>query len=453
MPTIAIIGGGFAGATLARALIGRLPFNWQTLLIAEESFTTYNPLLPEVIGASLFPEQAVAPLRQVMAVGGNRRLLTGVVTRIDPARRTLCCFTLAGEQELGFDHLVLAMGNRARMDLVPGMAAHALPLKSVGDALHIRNVVLRRLAMMELATDPAEQARLGHFVIIGGGFSGVEVAGALLDCLNGIARFYPLAPRTSLRVTLVHNTGRLLPEMPAALGSAAGAMLARRGAAICLDTAATAIDAAGVALDNGTQLAAATVIATIGTGPSPLAEALASTAGVSLARGRIPVAGDLSVIGLPGLWAIGDCAAVVNARDGQLCPPTAQFAVAQARHLAGVLAGAVRGRSGAAFSHQPRGAMAATGHRQGVARIGRLNLYGLPAWLVWRSYYLLQLPTLARKIRVWLEWTLGMAFPPDITHIQFGRSDGGSSVPESFAAVVSLIASGRLRADQPPPAP
>jgi pyridine nucleotide-disulfide oxidoreductase len=148
-------------------------------------------MLPEVVGASVFRERVVAPLRQVIGLRrGRGRFVMGRVTGVDVERRLLACETLAGEQHFACDHLVLAIGNRARLDLIPGMAEHAVPLKTVGDALHIRNLVLRRLAWIELETDPARRRRLGHFIVIGGSFSGVEITGALADGLRGNARYY-----------------------------------------------------------------------------------------------------------------------------------------------------------------------------------------------------------------------------------------------------------------------
>src|SRR5215471_16048496 len=150
--SIVIVGGGFAGTTLARELERSLPSDCDLLLISEESYTTFNPLLPEAVGASIFPEQVVAPIRQMLKRG---RFIMGRVSRVDTARKTLFCSTLAGEIEIGYEHLVLAFGNRARLDLIPGLAEHALPLKTVGDAMHIRNVVLRRIARIELESDRA----------------------------------------------------------------------------------------------------------------------------------------------------------------------------------------------------------------------------------------------------------------------------------------------------------
>ena len=414
--SIVIVGGGFAGTTLVRRLQRRLPADTALTLISEESTTTFNPLLPEAVGAAIFPEQAVAPIRAMLTPA--TRFIMGRVTCIDASRRTLECQTLAGNREIAYDDLVLAFGSRARLDLVPGMAEHALPLKTVGDALHIRNTVLRRVARIELETDPRLRRELGHFVVIGGGFSGVEVAGMLADSLVGIAPYYPRVAREELKVTVLQDLDRLLPELPARLGRAALGSLAKRGVDVRLGMRAGALDEQGVRLADGQFIHAATVISTIGTRPNPLVE----SAGLPLERGRIRVAADLSVPGHAGLWAIGDCALVPNALDGSYAPPTAQFAVAQAKWLArnlvqGVLQGEQR-----AFRHRSRGMMAAIGHLNGVAQVFGLSLSGLPAWLLWRAYYLSQMPTLGRKLRLLVEWTWGMFFAADITHLRFTRS-------------------------------
>jgi NADH dehydrogenase len=418
MRRIVILGGGFAGATLARRLSGRLPEGWELLLVSEESYTTYNPMLPEVVGASVFPEQVVAPLRQVIGVGGRTRFVMGQATALDTSRRTIRCGTLAGDVAFAYDQLVIAAGNRARLDLIPGMEQHALPLKTVGDALHIRNIVLRRLARIELETSPATRRRLGHFVVIGGGFSGVETAGALADCLRGVARYYRGVEAGELRVSIVQNIDRLLPELPAPLGASAQRILAGQGVQVHLNATAARIGEDGVTLADGTLIDSATVIGTIGTRPNALVE----ESGLPTERGRIRVGPDLRVAGHEGLWALGDCAFVLNAHDGAPSPTTAQFAVRQAGLLAGNLLAVIEGRDTKPFAYRPRGMMAAIGHTRGVADIFGLRLSGLPAWLLWRAYYLAQMPTLGRRVRIALEWGWGMLVATDITHIRFTRS-------------------------------
>ena len=402
--SIIVVGGGFAGTTVARRLAGRLPPDVTLTLVSEESYTTFNPMLPEAVGASIFPEQVVAPLREIVRPGPMQRFIMGRVGGVDTASRTLRCATLAGEQLLPYDHLVLAFGNRARLDLIPGMADHALPLKTVGDAMEIRNQVLRRVARIELETDPALRRALGHFVVIGGGFSGVEVAGELVDCLCSIRRYYPLVGDAELQVTVLQDLDRLLPELPPALGLSALKSLRARGVQVRLLTRAAAVQEMSVQLASDEVLATATVISTIGTQPNALVSAL----GLPAERGRVKVDADLSVPGHPGVWALGDCALVPNAHDGKPAPPTAQFAVREGQLLASNVLAVLRGEKTQPFDHGSLGAMASIGHMKGVAQVFGIPLSGLPAWLLWRAYYLTQMPTLRRKLRIFVEWTWGM---------------------------------------------
>ena len=427
---IVIVGGGFAGTALARCLERRLEGGHRIVLVSEESYTTFNPMLAEVVGASVFPEHAVAPIRQMLRAGDASQFIMGRVTALDFERRHVQALTLAGNREIDYQHLVLAFGSRANLDLVPGMAQHALPLKLVGDAMFIRNRVLQRIARIELETDPEARRRMGHFIVIGGGFSGVEVAGALADFLDGAARYYPRVRTQELKVTLLENGDRLLPDLPRSLGQAAARSMRSRQIDVRLNSRAARIDADGVMLGDGEVLAGATVICTIGTRPNPLIERLK----LPLQRGRIVTAPDLSVAGLPGVWAIGDCAFVRNGLTQQAAPPTAQFAVAQANALAHNIVAWGQGRATREFRHKSTGMMATTGHQKGVAQLFGLRLHGLPAWLLWRAYYLLLMPTLGRKVRIWLEWTWSMFFAADITHLRFTRSIEADA-PEPRAAV------------------
>ena len=269
---IVIVGGGFAGSTAARALQANLPEGYRVVLISEESYLTFSPMLPEVVGASVFPEQIVAPLRQLLDLSMGSRFIMGRVSAIDQAAQVVTCSSLAGETMVPYAELVLAFGNRPRLDFIPGMAHHALPLKSIGDAMEIRNNVLRRLAQIELEEDGEKRRRLGHFIVIGGGFSGVEVAGELVDCLRGIRRYYPRVASEELKVTVIHDLDRLLPELPAPLGKAAQRSLQKRGVAVILNKRAAEIGVDGVRCADGDLLSSAMVICTIGTRPNPLAE-------------------------------------------------------------------------------------------------------------------------------------------------------------------------------------
>ena len=427
---IVIVGGGFAGTTLARRLERRLPAGHEVVLISEESYTTFNPMLAEVVGAAVFPEHVVAPIRQMLRTS---RFVMGRVVDVDWQRRVVVAGTLAGRREIEFAHLVFAFGSRANLELVPGLAEHALPLKLIGDAMFIRNRVLQRVARIELERDEAVRRRLGHFVVIGGGFSGVEVAGQLADFLRSVRRWYPRVGARELRVSVLEGADRLLLEMPEPLGQVALASLRQRGIDVRLRARAARIDADGVVLDSGEAIEGATVVCTIGTKPNPLVAQL----GLELQRGRIVTRGDLSLPGRPGAWAIGDCALVRNgaASDattpGAYAPPTAQFAVAEANQLADNIVAHLGGRPTRAFAHTSKGMMATTGHLKGVAQLFGLRLAGLPAWLLWRAYYLSRMPTLGRKFRIWVEWTWSMFFAADITHLRFTRTSEADREPLS----------------------
>ena len=203
---------------------------------------------------------------------------------------------------------------------------------------------------------------------------------------------------------------------------------------MCAPARATCVSERAVALAGGEMLAAATVICTIGTRPNALTERMT----LPLERGRIVVNPDLSVRDSPGIWAIGDCASIVNARDGKLAPPTAQFAVREARHAAANLLATLDGAPTRAFDYKARGSMAAIGHMKGVADLMGIPLSGLPAWLLWRAYYLSQMPTLGRKVRIFVEWTWGMFFPTDITHLRFTRSQEVESIVAQHASGAAL---------------
>ena len=413
--TIAIIGGGFAGTTLARELDGRLPHGYELLLINEESHTTFTPMLAEVVGAGVFPEQIVAPIRQMIH---SARFVMGRVTAIDFAARTIACETLAGRRMFAYEHVVLAFGSRARLDMIAGMAEHAVPLKTIGDATHVRNLVLRRLARIELESDEQLRQKLGHFLVIGGGFSGVETAGALADSLRHIVAYYPRVSSREVKVTLLQDIDRLLPELPRRLGNAAHRSLAERGVDVRINARAAAIEESGVVRSDSTAIRASTVVCTIGAMQNPLAE----HPGLLLERGRIIVNDDLSVPAHAGAWAVGDCARIRNMLGGTIAPPTAQFAVREARCLAENLLATIRGRPTKPFRYRQRGSMAAIGPRRGVAEVFGVSLWGFAAWLLGRAYYLSQMPTFARKLRIFVEWSWAALFRTDITHLRFHRT-------------------------------
>lgn len=414
MKNLVIVGGGFAGTTLAQHLEHKLPQGWQLTLVSQENFITFNPLLPEVVGASILPGHVIAPHRQMIHCS---HVCMAQVTEIDYAAK-IVHYLGEGSGMLSYDQLVLACGVNANLDLVKGMAQHALPLKTLGDALFLRNRIVSRLEQAELQPDPVARRWLTTFVVIGGGFSGVETAGVLTDFLRASLRYYPRIKRDDIRVVLLHGQNRLLPELSASLGEFAGRKMRMHGLDVRLEARAARIDDRAVTLASGEIIPAGTVICTIGTQPN----SLVADSPLPTEKGRVKVDADMSVPGFEGVWAIGDCAAVPNQLDGKISPPTAQFADRQGRQLASNIAGKLRGAPTRAFSFKPVGQLSTIGHNKAVAEMFGVKLSGFIAWLLWRGVYLLKIPTFARKSRLFLEWNWAMFFPPDISHLGYRRT-------------------------------
>ena len=409
-----IVGGGFAGTKTAQLLEDTLPADWTLTLISQENFITFNPLLPEVVGASIMPSHVIAPHRQMIHCS---HVCMAQVSEIDTTERVVH-YLGEGPGRLPYDQLVLTFGANANLDVVKGMAQNALPLKTVGDALFMRNRIIARLEQAELQPDPEHRRWLTSFVVVGGGFSGVETAGALVDFLHASLKYYKRIQREELRIVLLHSGARLLPELSASLGEFTLRKMRARGVDVRLNARAVRVTDRDVHLESGEILAGGTVICTIGTQPNTLLENIRAATN----RGRLVVNPDMSVPGVEGVWAAGDCAAVVNALDGKVCPPTAQFAEAQARQLAANIVARLAGRPTGAFRWRPKGLLSSVGHNKAVAEIFRLKLSGFAAWLMWRGTYLLRMPTLARKARLFLEWNWAMFFPPDISHLGYRRT-------------------------------
>ncbi len=420
---VVVIGGGFAGVTLARDLERRLPEPWDIYLLSKTNLITYNPLLPEVVGASVLPGHVVAPLRSILR---RTRMRMVEVDGIDPdTQRVHYRNPLQGS--VRYDHLVFACGVGADVSMVPGMQAHGMALKTLGDALHLRNQVIRRLEEATITLDPARREWLTNFVVVGGGFSGVEVAGEIQDLLIDAAPLFKRIDNHHCRVHVVHSGEHLLPELDPGLGAYAGALLTRRGVCLHLNERVASVDGEGVTLRGGARVEGGSIVCTIGTEPHPFVRALPQTD----RRGRLVCDDTLRVVGTDNLWAIGDCAVVPRDADGNPSAPTAQFAVRHAHHLARNLCALLNGREPAPFRYAAIGQLAAIGHRKAVAQFGSVRLSGFVAWLMWRAFYLGRIPTLARKVRLFLEWNWALLFPKDVALLGFERSDTRNAPPEA----------------------
>lgn len=414
MHNIVVIGGGFAGTSLVKQLERELPVNWQPVLISEENCITYTPLLPEVVGGSLLPGHAVAPIRKML---GRSQYLRGRVEAVDLQQRRID-YVAGRHHSLHYDELVFACGKVPNVELIEGTAQHSLPLKTLGDALYIRNRIIVSLEQAEQEDDPEVRRRLTTFIILGGGSSGVEVAGSIADFFNEALKYYPRLRDTESKVIVLEMAQRLVSEFPPSLGEAASRLMQQNGIDIRLQTSAVRVNDEGVETSQGEWIESNNVICTIGTSPHPLLQAL----GIVGDRGLVTTNADMSVVDSEGVWAIGDCAAVVNAHDNTLSPPTAQFAARQGKQLARNLLRRIHGKPTRAFRYHSRGHLASIGHRRAIAHVLGVRLSGFPAWLLWRAVYLFMLPTLMRKLQVFSEWNLELLFPRDMTQLHLHTS-------------------------------
>lgn len=412
---VVIAGGGFAGAYCARVL-GCERGGPRAALIAERNVFVFQPMLAEVAGSSLGPLDVVNPLRQFCR---GVDVLQGAITKIDLANKSLIFdggrFTK--NHTVNYKHLVVALGSVSDLSEIPGMAAHGRPMKDVADAIRLRASLINRLEEANLVDDPEIRSRLLTFVVVGGGYTGVETAGQLYDFLRQARRYYRHLQGAPVRMVLVHAHGQLLPEIGAKLGAYAKRVLSARGVEVLLNTRVAALSASEVTFSDGSKLGTNTVVTTIGTAPHPVVLDLCRQLGVEPVKGRLPVLATFQVGGQEGLWAAGDCAAVPwNDRGEQkIAPPTAQFAVREGKQLAKNLIRSLGNEELRPFQFRYLGQLATVGERHAVAEILGMHFSGFFAWWLWRTIYLAKLPGIARRLRVILDWTFDLIFRRDIS--------------------------------------
>ena len=416
---VVIAGGGFAGVNCAQALARALGRGSEkrVALIADQNYMLFQPMLAEVAGSSLSPRHVVNSLRGLCR---GVTVLRGAIASIDmDARRVeLSAGDFTPNVHVECEHLALALGGIVDLSRVPGMPEHAFLMKNVGDALKLRGALIDRFEEANLIADSASLPRLLTFVVVGGGYSGVETAGQLLDLADSVREFYPRIASEKFRVVLVHSAAHLLPEISEELGRYTEEKLKARGVEIILGARVTSMTAGKVTLGDGRVIESHTVVTTVGNAPHPLIVKLCATAGLANEKGRIVTEPTLRVPGHPRLWAAGDCAAVPQAGGGT-CPPTGQFAMRQGTTMGRNLALALTGRDDfAPFTFKGLGSLAAIGHRTAVAEIMGMKFSGFIAWWMWRSIYLSKLPGIERKLRVLIDWTLDLFFPRDIVLFQ-----------------------------------
>ncbi len=417
---VLILGGGFAGMTTAVWLEHELRRDPSVVvtLVSNQNALLFTPMLAEVAGGSLEPSHISAPLRTALH---RTAFVRGGVEAIDCGRRVVMVALAGGTsgetREISYDHLVLALGSVSNYFGAANIEKHAFDFKTLLDAIRIRNHVIEMFERADAEPDPDIRKALVTFVVAGGGFAGVELAGALNDFARGILADYPSVPAADVRIVLVHSRDRILPELSESLARYAQARMTARGVEFRLNTRVLDARAGAVVLSDG-EVRSQTLVWTAGTAPNPCLQ----TTGLAVdKRGAVVVEKTLAVAGHPEIWALGDCAAVIDGQTGKPCPPTAQFALREGRTLARNICRSLQGKEPEAFHFESLGSLCVVGHQTACAeltipfaRSRTLRFSGLLAWMMWRAIYVSKLPGLERKARVLLDWTFELFFPRDI---------------------------------------
>ena len=402
-----MLGGGFAGSWVARLLGKR-----GATIVNPDNFSLFTPLLPEAASGTVEPRHVVVPLRQMCP---HAELLLGSVKSVDLDSRTALVSTEGGPTPVEYERLVVALGAVSRTLPIPGLAEHGVGFKTLADAIYLRNHVLRRLEAADTADTKAEARRQLTFVFVGAGYAGVEALAESRDLVLDALRYYPRLENVAQRWVLVDAAHAILSEIPRQLGAYATRHLERQAVEIRVDTRLESASAEAVTLSDGERIPTETLVWTAGVKPHPLVAQLGLPVDE---RGRIVVDDTLAVEGVPGVWALGDCAAVRNtATPEALDPPTCQHALRQARSLARNLERLSRGRTTRSYGYKMLGQVATLGRHKGIADALGLKFSGFLGWWIARTYHLYQLPLFSRKLRLVADWTTALFFRRDIAEL------------------------------------
>ncbi|MET7328584.1 NAD(P)/FAD-dependent oxidoreductase [Nonomuraea sp. NPDC005650] len=408
---ILIVGGGYVGLytalrlqrTLQRELRGG---EVRITIIDPQSYMTYQPFLPEAAAGNLSPRHVVAPLRRILP---KVRILNGRVTKVDHSERTVTFQPPEGApRQVAYDVIVMAAGSISRTLPIPGLTDIGIGFKAVGEAIALRNRVLHLLDVAESTDDPEVRRKALTFVVVGAGFAGVEALAELEDMAKDSTRYYRNIQPSDIRWVLVEASNRVLPEVGPEMGKWTLEQLRERGIDVKLETRLESCTGGHVILSDGSEFDAETLVWTAGVKPSPVVK----DSELPLdERGRIKCTAMLTVAGTADAFAAGDAAGVPDVTNpGQYCAPNAQHAVRQAKVLADNIVRHLRGQQLVEYRHKYVGSVAGLGLHQGVANVYGVKLRGFPAWFMHRTYHLSRVPTLNRKVRVVVDWTLALFF-------------------------------------------
>ncbi|PVZ71893.1 FAD-dependent oxidoreductase [Pelagibaculum spongiae] len=446
---ILVLGGGFGGVFCAKHLQKLLGKDHDIELVCENNYFVFQPLLPEVAAGTINAEDAVSPLRALLP-GVKFRMAD--IRRIDHANQRV--YVMQGRKRvmvpLSYDQLVIASGQQVDLSRFPGLQEHALRMKNLADAHRLRNHIINCLEHADVTHDPQLKRRLLTFIVAGGGFSGVETTGEMEEMLTRSLKFYPNITRAEIRIMLIEYLPRILPELPEKLADYTALQLKKRGIEMLLGVGIKSATGTMVETMDGQRLETATIVATIGNGPSQLLKALP----VELERGKLATDSFFQVKGMERVWALGDAALIPlpEDKDGKprFAPPTAQFASREALCLARNMQCLLTEKPLKPFDYKPLGSLASIGAYKAVGEMFGIKLSGTFAWILWRTFYLGMLPGGMTKLRVGINWFLDYCFPrttvkfkqwsePSARYLRFAQGDivfYPGQIPEGFYTIV-----------------
>ena len=415
---VLILGGGFAGLEVAQNLekIFKQRDDVEITLVNQNNYLIFTSMLAEVVSSSIEATNIVIPLRECLNKASFKEL---IADSIDLGKKTVTCHRADTHEikTLEYDYLVLAMGSATGYHGVEGAEEYSFPLKNLADAMELRSHVIDMFEMADLEEDHDVRRSLLTFTVVGGGYTGIEVAAELNDYVGASRRFYRNVKPDEVKVVVIDPGDRIMHEMSEGLAEYGLALLKKRGMEFRLKTRISKVTPDSVETADGGKVETHTAIWAAGTSPQPVIASLPCAD----AKGRIEVNEYMEVTGYPGVWALGDCAVIPDPHSGKPYPPTAQHATREGKRAAHNVAAAINGKEGdrRPFIYQTQGMLAPLGHRSAVAEIKGLRFSGFFAWLLWRCIYLGKLPGWDRKVRVAIDWFLDIFLPKDIVQLKF----------------------------------
>ncbi|HEX7746229.1 MAG TPA: NAD(P)/FAD-dependent oxidoreductase [Micromonosporaceae bacterium] len=417
-PRILVVGAGHVGLYVALRLSKKLRSREAEVIVVDpQPHMTYQPFLPEAAAGNISPRHSVVPLRRELQ---RCTVVAGAVTRIEHGRRTATVQPIIGPpREIAYDHIVVAPGSVSRTLPIPGLREQGIGFKTIGEAIYLRNHVLDRLDVAAATTDPDTRRCALTFVFVGGGYAGIEALAEMEDMARDALKYYPELKADDMRWVLVEATQRVLPEVDRDMGAYTVQQLLKRNMDIRLDTRLESCVDGRVVLSDGDQFRADTIVWTAGVRPSPM---LNDTDLPRDEKGRVSCLPTLQVVDsraadagpdgrvVEGAWSAGDCAAVPDLAGppGAYCSPSAQHAVRQAKVMADNIRRVIRGQKPVNYKHKHAGSVASLGLHKGVAQVYGVKMKGWPAWFMHRTYHMSRIPSLNRKVRVVVDWTLAL---------------------------------------------